>query len=150
MDSAQLDAAIAEKFFGWKWMAFVDTPTKAHPEYPRDVRVRRFFSSESLSGTSWIKFFGDRGGEQATGDEPLAYCYCSSGGPQRVPHFSGDESAAVQMEWQICTRGLWERYAAELWESVDRFAEPDVDEGCLSGPSCRTRCLAALSVVDKE
>lgn len=151
MDSAQLDAAIAEKFFGWAWVSFIGRPVRSHPDYPKEVRVRRFFSRSSRSDDRWTAFIADKKASFFVAEDvPLAYCYCSSCGPQLVPHYSGDEAAAVTMELAIYTRGLWKKYVKELWANVDRSAEPDVDSGSLSGPSCRTRCLAALSALDGE
>lgn len=149
MNSAQLNETIAEKFFGWKWMAFIDRPMRSHPDYPKDVRVRRFVTPNTLADKSWISFFSDHDGRTATGYEPLAYCYCSSGGPAVVPNYSGGESAALELEREIRGRGLWNQYTDELWNRVSRSRVKDAAAERLTGPTCRDRCLAALAVVDK-
>lgn len=141
--TTQLDHAIAERLFGWRWIAFRGMPTNDHPLYDDPVcrggpgiRVRRFMSPEALKSEQWQQYWAEHEGAPATGDEPLAYCYCSSCGPAMVPHFSGHEDAAKQMERALDKRGLWTAY-----------------ENALGGPkkarraSCKRRCIAALEVL---
>jgi hypothetical protein len=79
---------IAIHCFGWKWMAWPGRPIKSHPEYATGskIMVRTFLSPEQQqrleTEPNWVDFWERTGhvAVEATGDEPLAYCYCSSRG----------------------------------------------------------------------
>lgn len=73
-----LDEELAIRLLGWKWMSFIGTPVKSSPAYPNLVRVRQLMSPKQLESKSWINYFNRTEGREATGDEPLAYTYCSS------------------------------------------------------------------------
>ena len=78
---------LAVLFLGYKWIAFNGKPVKSHPDYPKDMRVRRLFSPEQLDEPRWADWLKERNAEPATGEEPLSYCYCSSQGFPHVPNF---------------------------------------------------------------
>lgn len=70
---------------GFVWMAFDGMPTRSHPMY-RDpdvrragIRVRQLMSPEQMQDEKWKSFFESHNGAPASGTEPLAYTYCSSG-----------------------------------------------------------------------
>lgn len=145
-----LDEVVSEVFFGWRWMAFVDTPTHSHADYPQKVRVRQFMSPASLTDDRWKTFFDEHEGCQADGSEPLAYCYDSSCGPEMVPHFSGHESAIADLSREIRSRGLWESYRIQLWAQICKCDTDgaDIDESQLANADCQTRCVAALALAE--
>ncbi len=69
-------------------MAFKGVPVKGTPGYPGWTQVRRLFSREELASKEWQKELAERDATEAKGDEPLAYCYCSSqNAPPEVPKF---------------------------------------------------------------
>ena len=70
---------LAIRLLGWKWMSFVGVPVKGTEGYPNKCRVRQLMSAAQLNGKEWREYFRDHEGADATGDEPLAYTYCSSG-----------------------------------------------------------------------
>jgi len=76
---------ICEEMLGWKWMSFVGTPVRGTDGYPAKCRVRQFLSPKSLKSAGWQEYLAENDGREATGDEPLAYCYCSSCGPECPP-----------------------------------------------------------------
>lgn len=76
--SHQLDEELAIRLLGWKWMSFIGIPVKGTSGYPAKCRVRQLFSAAQLKAKSWREFFEEWEGCEATGDEPLAYGYCSS------------------------------------------------------------------------
>ena len=84
---------IAEKLFGWKWIAFIDIPTRDTDGYPKECYVRQFFSKKTLSDETWQGLFLENKARDAKGTEPLSYRYCSSVGPECVPDFLGDVNA---------------------------------------------------------
>lgn len=83
------DEEFAVKFLGWKWMSFMTIPIASHPEYGtgKNIRCRRLFSPGELKSKGWQEVFAAKDGREATGEEPLAYAYCSSNGPAMVPVF---------------------------------------------------------------
>lgn len=83
------DAVLAE--MGWKWMAWVDRPTRSTPGYPDECSTRQFMSTGQLADTRWRDYLKENNAEPATGDEPLNYTYCSSGcSAARPPDFFTD------------------------------------------------------------
>lgn len=164
--TTELDEAIAEEFFGWRWMAFRGQPTKSHPQYwdpevrDKGIMVRQFLTPKSLHDKRWLDFFEENEGRPADGTEPLAYCYCSSCGPAMVPHFSGHASAVRKLEDELRTRRrnrphpdkLWEMYRRQLWVQLGNDWTDDtvIDERKLSGADCQTRCIAALAVIGSK
>jgi hypothetical protein len=75
-----LHEELAIRLLGWRWMAFTGIPVKGTASYPKKCRVRQLFSKEQLATLT--------DAEEATGDEPLSYAYCSSVGPAIVPRFA--------------------------------------------------------------
>lgn len=85
---AEVNQLIAMKLFGWKWIAFIGCPVRGTEGYPENCKVRQFVSPELLANKKWKAFFESVGGfTDATGEEPLAYCYCSSRGPEFYDDF---------------------------------------------------------------
>lgn len=74
----KLDELIAIHLFNWKWMAWVGTPVRSTPGYPKHCRVRQFMPPETYNSHRWRETFAAKEGREATGDEPLSYRYCSS------------------------------------------------------------------------
>lgn len=140
-----MDEAVAEELFGWKWLAFTCRPTRSHPEYPKEMRVRRFYPPVESLGKQWAAYFKEHPHEPATGDEPLSYCYCSSNGPHMVPHFSGHEDAILQMEKELHRRKLWDDYQGFLAARVRSD-----DTAKLRFASCEDKCIAALAAVGSK
>ena len=70
------------KYWGYKWMAFTGIPVRGTEGYPRKQRVRMLMSPEQIdarrNNIDAAKEWSDI--QPATGNEPLAYAYCSSGG----------------------------------------------------------------------
>ena len=88
------DLIIAEKLFGWRWMSFASTPVREDSRYPKECRVRQFFSPAVASQERWVNYFATHRGRPAKGDEALAYCYSSRGGdPEHVPCYTSDQEA---------------------------------------------------------
>jgi hypothetical protein len=112
------DALIAEKLFGWKWMSKVSVPVKGTPDYPKHCRVREFLAPDEIENRRtneyWLDYFA-REGEmlEATGDEPLAYSYCSSQPGIRLapPAYTSDASADYSVLAKV----------RETWDDVDLF-----------------------------
>ena len=142
--TTDLDHAVAEELFGWKWMAFKGIPIRDAPGYPEKCRVRRFISPESLKNKRWKEYFAETNGAPATGEEPLSYCYCSSRGPEMVPHFSGHADAVREMEDEINRRGLWDKYADALAAQVGGSPKN------LMRAKCEDKCIAALVAVGSK
>lgn len=87
--TSELNEELAVRLLGWKWLSFMTRPSKSHPEYyiGKNIRCRRLFSPEELNSERWNDVFAERDARDATGDEPLAYAYCSSNGPACPPKF---------------------------------------------------------------
>ena len=84
-----LDEELAIRLLGWKWMSFVSIPVKGTPGYPAQCRVRQLMSAKQLKMKEWQRALDETEGREATGDEPLAYTYCSSGrSDATVPRFT--------------------------------------------------------------
>lgn len=130
--AVDLNEQVAQKFFGWRWLAYFGRPTRAHPEYPKEMRVRRFFPPDTELGERWAEWFAHRPVSPANGDEPLCYCYSSSMGPHIVPDYTGDENAIREMERELHRRGLLKAYRKRL-------------RGVF--PSGKQRCEVALELV---
>jgi len=133
IEQNQLSAAVAEEFFGWRWWSFVGIPTRDHPGYPAKCRVRQFLPPQSLANKRWIAFFDGADGRGATGDEPLAYTYCSAAGPDCFPSFS---SGVATLEKELNKRGLLKKYHDILARMMHA--------------SCEQRCIAALAAADSK
>jgi hypothetical protein len=71
---------ICAKLLGWKWLSYIGAPTRNIACYPRKCRVRQFFSPKQLKSKRWNDYLKQNEVQDATGDEPLAFCYCSEGG----------------------------------------------------------------------
>jgi len=130
---------------------------KDHPEYYTEnaekVRVRQFFPSDKELDKGWNKWFAEL--EPAKGDEPLSYCYCSSGGPHHVPHFSGHFQEVIKLEKEIVKRKLWPQYEKQLAAQVGALKSDHrtINEKLRSKihlASCEARCIAALAVVGSK
>jgi hypothetical protein len=84
----RMSEELAIRLLGWKWVSFVGLPVKSSDCYPANCRVRQLFSAKQLNSEDWQQFFRDSEGADATGDEPLAYSYCSSQGDDMpLPRF---------------------------------------------------------------
>lgn len=79
------------KLLGWQWWAFTDVAVKSSPKYPRAERVRLFIKKD-LS-PRWEQYLNDKSAVPADMTEPLAYCYCSSGGHPMPPDLNDDKVA---------------------------------------------------------
>lgn len=150
-----LDRAVAEEFFGWRWMAFFGHPTKSTPGYPAEMRVRQFMSPKQLKDKQWKDFFAKNEGAPATGNEPLSYAYWSGRGVELVPRFTRSLDAAAQVEAKIRkSKRRWDRFRKQLWvQVVGRSlleSEIQIDERRLSAATPEQRCIAALAVVDSQ
>lgn len=151
--TTELDHAVAEEFFGWKWIAVTDIPVRRTPGYPNRMRVRRFVPPDVFTNKRWKDYLAEAEVGDATGDEPLDYCYCSSNGPHMVPHFSGHRDAVEAMEKELRRRKLWDKYRKQLWAQVTGEPQPDdavIDESRLAAADCESRCIAALAVVGSK
>jgi hypothetical protein len=140
--TTELDMAIAEEFFGWRWLASLSIPVRSHQGYPQKTRCKRFMPPDSELGDQWMEYFKVVPHEPAKGDEPLDYCYCSSRGPHSVPHFSGHEDAIKKLEKEIVKRGLFARYQEILSVLLDTDKQED-----LILAACEDKCVAALATV---
>ena len=142
--STDLDYLVAMELFGWRWLAWHGRPTHSAPDYPRERMVRRFFPPDSELDPSWMDYFKEVSHVPATGDEPLAYCYCSSRGPHPVPHFSSDDGAIRDMEKEIHKRGLWNKYQEAI------AAQVGPDSYAIASAAPAFKCAAALIAVGSK
>lgn len=148
--TTDVDYAIAEEFFGWKWLSFLGTPMRDHPDYVTSrngnehIRVRQFFSPEALKSKRWKEYFVAHDAKPATGEEPLSYAYCSSAGPAMVPHYSGDFNDCRKMEDEIRRRELFETYHEML------MCQVGIEDESIHFASCEDRCLAALATIGSK
>lgn len=143
---ASLSEQIAEAFFGWKWMAYVGTPTRDTDGYPEKQRVRQFFSPQALQSDAWKDFLAKNEAAPATGKEPLSYRYCSSQGPAFVPQYASDRNACFEMEEEIQRRGLWPVYRKHLLLSKHSH-DLTPDDEYIHFVDCQKRCRAALKAL---
>lgn len=142
-----LDFAIAEEFFGWRWLTHVGIPTRSAPNYPEKRPVRRFFPPDSELNKQWFAHFERVPHEPSKGDEPLCYCYCSSNGPHLVPHFSGHANAIQKLEAEIERRGIMDDYLGQLAAQAGCEVE---ETAKLMRATCEQRCIAALAVIGSK
>lgn len=144
--TTDLDRYVAEELFGWKWIAFHGHPIRGRERCtPPKCKVRQFFPPDIFKNERWKEHFENSQWAPATGDEPLAYCYCSSMGPHTVPHFSGHEHDCVAMEKEIRKRKLWKEYRECLAGQIGSD-----DEERLHFANCESRCIAALAAVGSK
>jgi hypothetical protein len=111
----ELDEEVAKKIFGWRWMSWVGIPVKGTPGYPARCRIRQFMSPDTMRNQRWLDFWNRSDvGEvrEATGDEPLSYCYCSSQGCEIPPDYSGADDIVV-LSW---ARQTWPKNSPE-WQA---------------------------------
>lgn len=155
--TSDLDYCIAEELFGWRWLAYMGRPTRSHPDYPKEMRVRRFYPPMKDMGSKivreqWEEHFQQVPHEPATGDEPLCYSYCSSNGSHRIPHFSGHWEAVRKMEIEIERRGLFEEYEKWIAGRVGAISEEGeiTDRKKVRAAGCEERCIAALATVGSK
>jgi hypothetical protein len=88
-----VDELIAQKLFGWKWVAFAGVPIRGTEGYPNKTMVRQFCSPlyvEKLQDMLEVR--------DADMNEPLSYRYCSSLGPECVPQFHQALEMVVELE----------------------------------------------------
>lgn len=108
----ELNHLVAEQLFGWKWISWVSRPTRSHPNYPVECRCRRFFSPELLAdGTQWKEYLANHDSQEADGEEPLDYSYCSANGPEMVPDYFGRDDILVLQH----VRADWPRKRVEAF-----------------------------------
>lgn len=134
-----LDEAVAEELFGWEWLAFEGVPVRGTPGYPNKCRVRQFVPPKKERHKSWNEC------AKADGSEPLSYRYCSSYGPDCVPHFSGHEDAVLAMEKEIHRRKLWDDYQGFLAAQIGSDKSHK-----LRFATCEQKCIAALAAVGSK
>lgn len=84
-----IDAELAVRLLGWKWLSFMSRPVKSHPEYQtgKEIRCRQLFTPRQLADERWQEYLAAKDARDATGDKPLSYTYCSSNGPEYPPKF---------------------------------------------------------------
>jgi hypothetical protein len=99
LTGGELDEAVAERIFGWRWMAFEGIPVRYAPGYPQKCRVCQFLPPEQVTSDM----------EPATGDEPLAYRYCSSAGVEVPPDYHSRDDILV-LRW---VRETWPEGSSE-------------------------------------
>lgn len=75
-----INERIAIEVYGWKWIAFFDTPIRGTPCYPEKTWVRQLMSATQLENPRWQGYLKEHQVRESDGTEPLAYGYCSSGG----------------------------------------------------------------------
>lgn len=128
LDGRDLDAAVAERLFGWRW--YVRTPL-----LPGEVPLMGLFPPDTEGFTRWN--FSDRvfrlvrEGEQF---ERFSDWYrCGSVGEDfstGLPHYSTDHNAAAQVLAEIEKRGLQIRFCECLSDTVTRdLPSPKVPRG---------------------
>ena len=138
--SREQDEQIAEKLFGWKWMAFDGIPIKGTSDYPRKQRVRQFLSGKQLKSKRWREHMKANEGAPAIGDEPLSYTHCSSGcTAEMIPPYTSDAGADYLVLCQVREHWTHEQNQAFVEElktlrwprcnvsqpfSLELFAEP--------------------------
>ncbi len=149
--NTDLDHAVAEQFFGWKWMAYYGRPTHDNAGYPRECMVREFLSPAATNSEGWVRYLAENQGREADGSEPLAYCYSSANGPARVPAYSADFNAVHEMETELRTLNAWDLYRLQLWVQIQTGGSGlKINEALLAAAECEARCVAALAVVGSK
>lgn len=148
--NASLDELIAQHLYGWKWISYVGIPIKGTPDYPKQCRVRYFAPPRMLASKEWREYLSVHEVSDATGDEPLAYDYCSSAGYDLPPSFSNSESKCLRVLVKAMQAGGWKfrlesngaRSKATFFNDAESFSSTDV---AVSKAICRA-ALAALGV----
>ena len=138
--TTDVDCAIAEEFFGWKWMAF---DAASHPQSDPPQIVRRFMFPDQLESPEWIEFFREQHGHPADGTESIDDTALTN-----VPHFSGHEIEIAHVERELRWRHLWHEYRDQLWAQIGGTGP--IDESRLADAGCEDRCIAALAVVGSK
>lgn len=111
LHGSELDRQVAEKVFGWKWLSWIGIPVHSAPNYPVQCRIRSFVSPETRANSDWIWFWEGRDVRAATGNEPLAYRYCSSQPGELPPCYHGCDDIKVLEE----VRTKWTRKRVDLF-----------------------------------
>lgn len=93
MSNINIDELIAQKLFGWKWVAFSGIPIRGTEGYPNKTMVRQFCSPMHIEQLQKMVEVRD-----ADMSEPLSYRYCSSMGPECVPQFHQALEIVVELE----------------------------------------------------
>lgn len=141
------EAAI--EFLGWKWMTMLGMPMNNHPLYRDEhtrkvgIPVRTFMSPKMLADKRWKEYLAENQAREATPEDPLAYCYCSSGG-HAWPGWSPQSDVVADVEKELKNRNLFDAYILEL------AAIEVIDGETRHRPSMRQCLLASLNVADKE
>jgi len=135
---------IAIRLFGWKWMAFIGRPVRGEARRtPEPEMVRQFMSPKSIVNERWQACFAEHEGHEATGDEPLAYCYCSSSGPEWYPDFLG-----IDDYWILkLARKHWKKTCPDLWRTF--VANLPASEKYQLGDYCRAAIKSLDETLDK-
>jgi len=139
----------AIEFLGWKWMTWLGMPTKSHPLYRDEhtrtvgIPVRTFMSPGMLKHPQWIQFFAKNESHESDMTEPLAYCYCSSGG-HAWPGWSPQSDVVADVEKELKKRKLMNAYLEAL-KTI-----PLIKGEVRHRPSMRMSLEAALSVAHEK
>jgi len=144
-NTTDLDRAIAQEFFGWKWVAFWGIPIKGTKNYPKKCMVRQFFPPESLENEDWILHFEKNQARKSDGDEPLSYPYCSSCGPAEVPRFSKYYGSFFPVQIKLEDMGLWEEYSKRMQPQLCNAPNGDSPLG-----DFEFGCIVALDLVNSK
>lgn len=137
----QLDYAVAEEIFGWRWLRYHGVPVRGTPGYPEHCYVREFFSPHTKDFDAM---------QPATMSEPLSYAYGSSSPPAYVPNYSGSYDSAHCVEVMMHKAGFWNQYRDALYarlnvKPADQLKTHLLAKFHLAHPA--DRCEAALAVV---
>jgi hypothetical protein len=143
LPKGHIDEMVAIHVMGWKWMRFTGTPINSHPDYPKPCAVRQLLSGESLKNKRWRDYLDAQDASEADGTEPLAYCYCSSCGPEMVPEYSTSEAACSLVEKRIKQLRLTKKMVAAL----PLVAKTPSEEKTPYKTTSRQICVAALAAV---
>lgn len=147
MNEYGIDYDIAEKFFGWKWIAYDGTPVRSAPGYPKECRVKRFFSPETLANQNWGDHLKKSSSAAPVGDEALDYAYESTMHPQYPPQFSSDWNAVAKLEHRIREINIptmWFRYRELLWAEIKGTGA--IEEYQIACAGKEYRCAAAMAL----
>lgn len=131
---------LAIELFGWRWISFIGIPVRGTEGYPAKMRVRRLLSPEVIP--AWMSSTKHEAAD-ATGDEPLCYAYCSSGGGPLMP-----ECLAHRDDYGILAqaRNAWKGNSPE-WPAF-LGALPECSE--YKNGDFRRAAIAALDAVIAE
>jgi len=136
MDASE-NEQIATGMFGWKWIAYDDgIPVKGTPGYPKRCRVRILMSPETRRKKDWKDFLSTRNASEATGSEPLDYCYCSSKGYEVFPNYTGWQDPLVleraKRLWKRRDARKWKAFCAALPDEITDYKIGDFSRAALS------------------